>query len=104
MYSDLEALTPEQYMKVITRKLTDIKAVHSPEQRGVFIQVLEQMYRFTLGSFAGGQYDVYLLIVNIIYLILNSNCIFIAHLLPIHTSVLLFQSLFRVAVPVFKLS
>lgn len=54
MYSDLEALTPEQYMKVITRKLTDIKAVHSPEQRGALIQVLEQVYRFTLGSLAGG--------------------------------------------------
>lgn len=53
VYSDLEALTPEQYMKVITRKLTDIKAVQSPEQRGVFIQVLEQVYRFTLGSLAG---------------------------------------------------
>lgn len=53
VYSDLEALTPEQYMKVITRKLTDIKAVHSPEQRGALIQVLEQVYRFTLGSLAG---------------------------------------------------
>ncbi|XP_042874042.1 calcium-binding mitochondrial carrier protein Aralar1-like [Penaeus japonicus] len=53
VYSDLEALTPEQYMKVITRKLTDIKAVQSPEQRGALIQVLEQVYRFTLGSFAG---------------------------------------------------
>ena len=56
MYSDLEALTPEQYMKVITRKLTDIKAVQSPEQRSFFIQILENAYRFTLGSFAGGKY------------------------------------------------
>lgn len=55
VYSDLEALTPEQYMKVITRKLTDIKAVESPEQRGIFIQVLENAYRFTLGSLAGGE-------------------------------------------------
>ncbi|XP_047501780.1 calcium-binding mitochondrial carrier protein Aralar1-like [Penaeus chinensis] len=53
VYSDLETLTPEQYMKVITRKLTDIKAVHSPEQRGALIQVLEQVYRFSLGSLAG---------------------------------------------------
>ncbi|XP_069961321.1 calcium-binding mitochondrial carrier protein Aralar1 isoform X2 [Cherax quadricarinatus] len=53
VYSDLEALTPEQYMKVITRKLTDIKAVQSPEQRGFLIQVLENAYRFTLGSLAG---------------------------------------------------
>lgn len=43
-------------MKVITRKLTDIKAVESPEQRGVLVQVLESAYRFTLGSFAGGQF------------------------------------------------
>lgn len=59
VYSDLEALTPEQYMKVITRKLTDIKAVESPEQRGIFIQVLENAYRFTLGSLAGGELMIY---------------------------------------------
>lgn len=53
VYSDLEAITPEQYMKVITRKLTDFKAVESPEQRGVLVQVLESTYRFTLGSLAG---------------------------------------------------
>ncbi|KAK8384570.1 hypothetical protein O3P69_014268 [Scylla paramamosain] len=53
VYSDLEAITPEQYMKVITRKLTDIKAVESPEQRGVLVQIMESAYRFTLGSLAG---------------------------------------------------
>lgn len=54
IYSDLEALTPEQYMKVITRKLTDIKAVESPEQRSAFTAVLESGYRFTLAAIAGG--------------------------------------------------
>ncbi|KAF2357823.1 Mitochondrial substrate/solute carrier [Trinorchestia longiramus] len=53
IYSDLEAITPEQYMKVITRKLTDIKAVESPEQRSTFTAVLESAYRFTLGAVAG---------------------------------------------------
>ncbi|XP_076068969.1 calcium-binding mitochondrial carrier protein aralar1 isoform X2 [Oratosquilla oratoria] len=53
VYSDLEVITPEQYMKVITRKLTDIKAVESPEQRSIVTQLLESAYRFTLGSIAG---------------------------------------------------
>ncbi|MCL4123586.1 UNVERIFIED_CONTAM: hypothetical protein GTU68_003129 [Idotea baltica] len=53
IYSDLETLTPEQYMKVITRKLTDIKAVESPDQRSIGIMVLESAYRFALGSIAG---------------------------------------------------
>ncbi|KAB7496155.1 Calcium-binding mitochondrial carrier protein Aralar1 [Armadillidium nasatum] len=53
VYSDLETLTPEQYMKVITRKLTDFKAVASPDQRSAWISVLESAYRFVLGSVAG---------------------------------------------------
>ncbi|KAG0724477.1 Calcium-binding mitochondrial carrier protein Aralar1 [Chionoecetes opilio] len=55
VYSDLEALTPEQYMKVITRKLTDIKAVESPEQRGVAAVLMESGYRFILGSLLAHQ-------------------------------------------------
>lgn len=47
-------------MKVITRKLTDIKAVESPEQRSAFIMVLESGYRFTLGAFAGGKFYIWL--------------------------------------------
>lgn len=53
MYSDLQAIAPEQYMKQITKRLTEISAVSSPEDRGVLIQVLESAYRFALGSIAG---------------------------------------------------
>ena len=34
-------------------RLADIKAVESPSDRGFFIQILESVYRFTLGSVAG---------------------------------------------------
>jgi len=53
MYSDLQSISPEQYMKQITKRLTDLHAVSSPEERGVFIQILESVYRFALGSIAG---------------------------------------------------
>jgi solute carrier family 25 aspartate/glutamate transporter 12/13 len=53
MYSDLQTIAPEQYMKQITKRLTEIHAVSSPEERGVLVQVLETAYRFTLGSIAG---------------------------------------------------
>ncbi|XP_044258451.1 calcium-binding mitochondrial carrier protein Aralar1 isoform X2 [Tribolium madens] len=53
VYNDLNAIAPEQYYKQITNRLAEIHAVSSPEDRGVFIQVLESMYRFTLGSVAG---------------------------------------------------
>jgi len=53
MYSDLQTISPEQYMKQITKRLTELHAVSSPEDRGVLVQVLESAYRFTLGSIAG---------------------------------------------------
>ncbi|XP_055301851.1 calcium-binding mitochondrial carrier protein Aralar1 isoform X1 [Sitodiplosis mosellana] len=53
LYNDLNNIAPEHYTKSITARLTDIQAVSSPDDRGVFIQVLESAYRFTLGSFAG---------------------------------------------------
>ncbi|XP_043215075.1 calcium-binding mitochondrial carrier protein Aralar1-like isoform X4 [Amphibalanus amphitrite] len=53
VYADLQAMAPEQYMKQVTKKYTDIKAVESPDQRGALIQVLESVYRFSLGSVAG---------------------------------------------------
>ena len=39
MYSDLQAIAPEQYMKQVTNHLMDVKAVSSPEERGIFMQV-----------------------------------------------------------------
>ncbi|CAG2068891.1 unnamed protein product, partial [Timema podura] len=53
VYNDLQSIAPEQYFKHITKRLTEIKAVSSPEERGIFIQVLESAYRFTLGSIGG---------------------------------------------------
>ena len=37
----------------VTRRLTEIKAVEKPEDRGALMAVLESVYRFTLGSIAG---------------------------------------------------
>ncbi|XP_063360224.1 calcium-binding mitochondrial carrier protein Aralar1 [Cydia amplana] len=53
VYNDLNLITPEQYFKQVTRRVAEIKAVSSPADRSFFIQVLEQTYRFTLGSIAG---------------------------------------------------
>merc|ERR1712079_557914 len=53
MYSDFQEIAPEQYMKQVTRRLTEIKAVEKPEDRGALMAVLESVYRFTLGSIAG---------------------------------------------------
>lgn len=55
MYNDLQVIAPEQYFKHINRRLAEIHAVSSPEERGVFIQVLESGYRFALGSIGGGK-------------------------------------------------
>lgn len=56
VYGDLNNIAPEHYTKGITARLTDIKAVTSPDERGVLMVVLESAYRFALGSFAGGEY------------------------------------------------
>ncbi|KAL4718775.1 hypothetical protein ACJJTC_008710 [Scirpophaga incertulas] len=53
IYNDLNTITPEQYFKQVTRRVAEIKAVSSPEERSVLIQILENTYRFTLGSIAG---------------------------------------------------
>ncbi|XP_011498371.1 PREDICTED: calcium-binding mitochondrial carrier protein Aralar1 [Ceratosolen solmsi marchali] len=53
IYNDLVAITPEQYFKQITKRLAEIKAVSSPDERGVFVQIMESGYRFILGSIGG---------------------------------------------------
>lgn len=53
LYEDFSAIAPEQYMKQVTRRITEIKAVSKPEDRGVGMAILESMYRFGLGSIAG---------------------------------------------------
>lgn len=55
MYSDLANIAPENYIKKITARLTDIKAVETPADRSAFIVILESAYRFTLGAAAGGK-------------------------------------------------
>lgn len=55
VYNDLASIAPENYIKKITARLTDIKAVETPGDRSAFIAVLESMYRFTLGAVAGGK-------------------------------------------------
>lgn len=55
VYADLSNIAPEHYTKHITARLTDIKAVESPDDRSIFIQILESAYRFSLGAFAGGK-------------------------------------------------
>lgn len=53
VYSDLQSIAPEQYFKQITSRVAEFHAVSGPEDRGVVIQILESVYRFTLGSLAG---------------------------------------------------
>lgn len=53
VYNDLVAITPEQYFKQITKRLAEIKAVSSPDERGIIVQILESGYRFVLGSVGG---------------------------------------------------
>lgn len=55
VYNDLSSIAPENYIKKITARLTDIKAVETPADRSAFIAILESAYRFTLGSLAGGE-------------------------------------------------
>ena len=68
IYSDLQALAPEQYMKQVeatwssghlvtwtpgyqvTRRLIDIRLVDRPEDRSTFIELLEFAYRLGIGS------------------------------------------------------
>jgi len=51
--SDLQAISPEQYYKKVTQRVLDIKAVERPEDRNLFIEFLESVYRFTIGIVAG---------------------------------------------------
>ncbi|KAG8181041.1 hypothetical protein JTE90_024787 [Oedothorax gibbosus] len=52
-YDDLEAIAPHRPTKFLSRPFAEMKAVQSPADRGVGIQILESAYRFLLGSIAG---------------------------------------------------
>lgn len=53
VYTDLQSIAPEQYHKQLSNRLTEIHAVSGPDDRSVFISVLENVYRFSLGAMAG---------------------------------------------------
>ena len=53
IYSDLQKLSPEVYMKNVTKRLVEIKLVERPEDRTGFIEFLESAYRFFVGSLSG---------------------------------------------------
>ena len=53
IYSDLEKIAPEVYMKNVTRRIVDIKLVERPEDRTGLIEFLESAYRVFIGSLSG---------------------------------------------------
>ena len=53
IYSDLEKIAPEVYMKSVTRRLLDIRLVERPEDRTGVIKFLESVYRICIGSLSG---------------------------------------------------
>src|SRR5271156_6720520 len=56
--SDLQAIAPEQYYMNVENRVLDIKAVQSPEERGLLVEFMESVYRFSLGLIAGSKYTV----------------------------------------------
>ncbi|GBO08867.1 Calcium-binding mitochondrial carrier protein Aralar1 [Araneus ventricosus] len=52
-YDDLEVIAPYRPTKFLSRPIAEMKAVKSPAERGVGVQILESAYRFVLGSIAG---------------------------------------------------
>ena len=52
-YIDLERIAPYRPTRYLSKPIAEVKAVESPSDRGVVIQILESAYRFTLGSVAG---------------------------------------------------
>jgi len=52
-YADLERVTPERMTRSLTRSFREMKAVQGKDERGVLVQVLENVYRFSLGAIAG---------------------------------------------------
>lgn len=52
--ADFLSIAPEQYYTKVNRRILDMKAVQSPAERNWLTEILESLYRFTLGSIAGG--------------------------------------------------
>ena len=51
--SDIERIAPYRPTRYLSRPIVEARAVQSPEDRGVAIQLLESGYRFLLGSVGG---------------------------------------------------
>jgi len=54
--SDFAVIAPEQYYTKVNKHILKIKAVNDKGERGLLTEVLENCYRFALGSLAGGEY------------------------------------------------
>ncbi|CAG2169823.1 unnamed protein product, partial [Oppiella nova] len=52
-YIDLERIAPYRPTRYLSKPIAEVKAVESPADRGFGTQILESLYRFTLGSIAG---------------------------------------------------
>ncbi|KAG1678126.1 Calcium-binding mitochondrial carrier protein Aralar1 [Nymphon striatum] len=52
-YAVIEKLAPQRHVRPMMKPITEVKAVKDASERGVLIQILENVYRFTLGSVAG---------------------------------------------------
>lgn len=57
-FEDLEKIAPYRPTRHVLKPITEMKAVDSPADRGIGIQILESIYRFVLGSFAGGKLNI----------------------------------------------
>lgn len=51
--SDIERIAPYRPTRYLSRPIVEAKAVQSPEERGIAVQLLESGYRFLLGSIGG---------------------------------------------------
>ncbi|GAB6032358.1 Calcium-binding mitochondrial carrier protein Aralar1 [Chamberlinius hualienensis] len=52
-YNDLDRISPENVTRTLSRSIKEVKAVNSQDERGIGVQILENVYRFALGSIAG---------------------------------------------------
>jgi solute carrier family 25 aspartate/glutamate transporter 12/13 len=51
--SDLYNIAPEQYYIKVENRVLNIRAVQSPDERDLFVEMEESFYRFCLGLVAG---------------------------------------------------
>lgn len=69
--SDFSVIAPDQYYTKVNKHILKIKAVNDQKERGFVTEVLESCYRFALGSLAGG--NIFVLLILIFFAIWNSR-------------------------------